>query len=154
MHRGERPCVTLGEIKNLDPYQRAAWPDIVAGDSPSYWLGRAVLQNLFRMLAMIGCQAFRARRRPAETPWHFRKQYPSRFRMGELSHESGREQKSVLKRIDERAKHACTWHSDRFEFCDPMRSRGDTKLRLEQRVERGTVGNAIGIACESRVAPN
>jgi len=153
MHCGERPCATLGEIENLDPRQRAAGPDFVVADFPSYRLDGAVLQNLLRMLAVIVRETFRPRWRPAETPWNLRNQYPSRFRMRELSHEAGLKQKSILKRIDERAKHARTRHSGRFEFCDPMRSIGGTILRIERRVERGAVGNAIGVGRESRVAP-
>src|SRR6516162_9948363 len=110
MHRGERSCVTLGEIENLDPCQGTAEPDFAVGGFPSYRLGRAVLQNFFRMLAMIGREAIGTRRRPAETPWNLREQHPPRFRMCELSHEAGLEQKSILERVDERAKHAGTRH--------------------------------------------
>src|ERR1700730_5846469 len=121
------PASPWVKSRTLIPANGPPEPHFVISDFLSYWFGCAVLHNLFRMLAMIGRETFRPRRLPAEPPWNRREQYPSRFRMCELSHEAGLEQKSILKRINERAKHACTRHYRRLEICDAMRSRGGTQ---------------------------
>src|SRR5579864_2168078 len=152
MHRSERCCVALSEIENLDSRQRTSGADFLIAGLMSYRLGRASSQHLCRMFAMFGREAIRMRRRSAEAPWDFREQHPSRFWMRELFHKPGFEQESIVERVDERAKNACTRHSGRFEFCDPMCDRRCSKFRIEQCVERGAIGNAIGVVREAPVA--
>src|SRR5690242_6844000 len=132
MHRSERPGVALSEIENLDPCQRTSGANFSTESRMRYRFGGAALQHLFRMFAMFGREAICMRRRSAEAPWDFREQHPSRFWMRELFHKPGFEQESIVERVDERAKNACTRHSGRFELCDPMCDRRCSKFRIEQ----------------------